>query len=203
GSPVQAGRINDEIRRLREANKDVPLYAVVEDLCASGGYYVAAAADAIYVDKASVVGSIGVIMAGFGFTEGMKELGVERRLLTAGEHKALMDPFSPEDPVARAHLQETIDAIHDQFITVVREGRGDKLADDPKLFSGLVWTGEQAIELGLADALGSAESVARDVVEAEDLVDFTRKRDYLERFADRFGAAVANTLGAEWLPGLR
>jgi protease-4 len=194
GSPVQAGYINDEIRRLREKYKDIPVYAVITDLCASGGYYIAAAADKIYVDKASIVGSIGVIMNGFGFVETMEKLGVERRLLIAGEHKALFDPFSPEKPEESAHLQAMLNQIHQQFIDTVKQGRGERLKDDPKLFSGLVWSGEEAIALGLADELGSSSYVAREVIKAETIVDFTPKKDYLERFAKRFGAAMAENL---------
>ncbi len=194
GSPVQAGYINDEIARLREKYPEKPLYAVVTDLCASGGYYIAAAADKIYVDKASMVGSIGAVIGGFGFVEAMDKLGVERRLLTSGEHKALLDPFSPEDTEAVNHMRELVARIHQQFIDVVKQGRGDRLKEHPDLFSGLVWTGEEAIELGLADELGSSSQVARDVLEAETLVNHTPKRHYLDRFAERLGATLAETL---------
>ena len=196
GSPVQAGYINDEIVRLREKYPKVPLYAVITDICASGGYYVAAAADKIYADKSSVVGSIGVLMNGFGFVDAMEKLGVERRLLTAGEHKALLDPFSPENPQDVAHVQKLLDRIHQQFIDTVKRGRGDRLKDDPKLFSGLIWTGEQSIELGLVDALGSSGYVAREVIGAEDIVDFTPKRGYLDLLADRLGTAMGRAIGA-------
>src|SRR5690606_5567286 len=161
GSPVQAGLINDEIKRLRKQNPQVPVYAVVEDICASGGYYIAAAADKIYVDKASIVGSIGVLMDGFGFTGTMEKLGVERRLLSAGENKAILDPFSPINPKHQAFAQEMLNEIHQQFITVVREGRGKRLKEGEDTFSGLMWTGEQSVAMGLADALGSVDSVAR------------------------------------------
>src|SRR3954464_435459 len=163
GSPVQAGYINDEIKRLRTLYPNTPLYAVVEDICASGGYYVAAAADKIYVDKASIVGSIGVVMDGFGFTGTMEKLGVERRAIAAGENKKFLDPFSPVNPAHKAFAEKMLAEIHEQFINVVRQGRGKRLKETPELFSGLVWVGPKSIELGLADALGSVDSVARDV----------------------------------------
>lgn len=191
GSPVQSGIINDEIRRLRTKHPEIPLYAVVEDVCASGGYYVAAAADKIFVDKASIVGSIGVIMDGFGFTGTMDKLGVERRVLTAGRNKALMDPFAPQDAQQQAFVQGLLDDIHGQFIAAVRAGRGDRLKETPELFSGLVWNGRRAVDLGLADAFGSVESVAREVIKAEELVDFTPEDDLTDRFARRLGAVLA------------
>jgi len=189
GSPVQAGIINDEIRRLKDKHQK-PVYAVVEESCASAAYYIAVAADQIYVDKASIVGSIGVLMDGFGFTGLMDKLGVERRLMTAGENKGFLDPFSPQTKTQRAYAQTMLDQIHQQFIQVVREGRGKRLKETPELFSGLFWTGQQAIELGLADALGSLDFVAREVVKAEDVVDYTRHENVAERLAKRFGAAV-------------
>ena len=195
GSPVQAGIVNDEIRRLRKIHPDKPLYAVVEDLCASGGYYVAAAADRIYVDKASLVGSIGVLMDGFGFTGTMEKFGVERRLLTAGENKGFLDPFSPQDKRQRGHAQLLLNEIHQQFITVVREGRGSRLKETPDMFSGLLWTGSQSIELGLADGLGSVDSVARDVLKAEKIVDYSVKENIAERVAKRLGASVGVGVG--------
>jgi len=191
GSPVQAGQIYDEIKRLRALYPKTPLYAVVDDICASGGYYVAAAADKIYVDKASIVGSIGVLMDGFGFTDTMKKLGVERRLLTAGENKGFLDPFSPADPKQEAFAKQMLEEIHGQFIGVVREGRGKRLKETPDMFSGLVWSGEKSIELGLADGLGNLESVARDVIKAEDIVDYTQQESLTERLAGRLGAAMA------------
>ena len=191
GSPVQAGIINDEIRRLRSKHADVPIYAVVEDVCASGGYYVAAATDKIFVDKASLVGSIGVLMDGFGFTGTMEKLGVERRLLTAGEHKGFLDPFSPQDAGHKEHAKKMLGEIHEQFIDVVRKGRGQRLKETPDMFSGLLWTGARSIELGLADALGSVESVARDVIKAEDIRDYTVKPNFAEKFAKQFGADMA------------
>jgi len=190
GSPVQAGIINDEIKRLRQKHPDKKLYAVVEDLCASGGYYVAAAADKIYVNKASIVGSIGVIMGGFGFTGAMEKLGVERRLLTAGENKGFLDPFSPQDPLQAEFAQQMLKDIHQQFIDVVRAGRGKRLKETPEMFSGLVWTGTQSIALGLADDYGSVDSVARDIFGAEKILDYSVKDNIAERFAKRLGAST-------------
>jgi protease-4 len=194
GSPVQAGYVNDEIVRLRAKYPDKKLYAVISDICASGGYYIAAAADEIYADKGSIVGSIGVLMDGFGFTGTMEKLGVERRLLTAGEDKGFLDPFSPQKPEELGHAKELLNEIHQQFINTVKRGRGARLKEDPKLFSGLIWTGVQAVELGLVDALGSASFVARDVVKAEDIVDYTSHEPYIDRLAKRFGAAMAESL---------
>ena len=195
GSPVQAGQIYDEMRRLRAAYPDKPLFAVVEDIAASGGYYVAAAADKIYVDKASVVGSIGVIMEGFGFTEALEKIGVERRIVTAGENKAFLDPFEPFDPGQRAYVQELLNDVHQQFIASVKQGRGARLKETPEMFSGLVWNGQRAIELGLADELGSLDYVAREVIKAEEVVDFTPEDNIAERVARRFGASVGAQLG--------
>ena len=192
GSPVQAGIINDEIHRLRKVYPDKPFYVVVEEICASGGYYVAAAADKIYVDKASIVGSIGVLMDGFGFTGLMEKLGVQRRLYTSGANKGMLDPFSPEVPRQKAFAESMLKQIHQQFIDVVKEGRGDRLKEDPELFSGLFWSGERAVELGLADGLGSADYVARDLFKAEDIVDYTVKENIAERVAKRFGAAMGS-----------
>jgi protease-4 len=194
GSPVQAGYINDEIRRLRAAYPEIPLYAVVEDICASGGYYVAAAADKIYVDKASIVGSIGALMDGFGFTGTMEKLGIERRLLTAGENKGFLDPFSPPNLQQQEYAREMLGDIHQQFIQVVQQGRGKRLQDAPEIFSGIVWTGQKSIDLGLADAMGSAEYVAREVIKAEHIVDYTTQEGFVERFAKRFGAVTASAL---------
>ena len=189
GSPVQAGIINDEIVRLK-AKHNKPIYAVVEETCASAAYYIAAAADRIYVDKASIVGSIGVLMDGFGFTGAMEKLGVERRLLTAGENKGFLDPFSPQTETQRAYAQAMLDQIHQQFITVVKSGRGDRLKPTPETFSGLFWTGQQALDMGLADHLGSLDYVAREVVKAEDIIDYTRRDNVAERLVKRFGAAM-------------
>ena len=192
GSPVQSAYINDEITRLREIYPSKPIYAVISDVCASGGFYVAVATDKIYVNESSIVGSIGVRMDGFGFVDSMKKLGIERRLLTAGEHKALLDPFISENKFEKAHVQNLLDEVHDKFITAVKRGRGDKLVADPLLFSGLFWTGERAITLGLADDIGSASYVAREVVEVEKIIDYTYKQDFFERFAGDLGSAIVN-----------
>lgn len=190
GSPVQAGMIYDDIARLRAKYPKKPLYVVVEEICASGGYYVAAAADKIYVDKASIVGSIGVLMDGFGFTGLMDKLGIERRLLTAGRNKGFLDPFSPQTDQQKTYALDMLEQVHQQFIGAVKKGRGNRLKDDPDLFSGLFWTGQRSIELGLADGLGTVDSVAREVLKAPDLVDYTVKENLPERVARRFGAAV-------------
>jgi protease IV len=193
GSPVQAGYVNDEMRRLRAKHPDIPLYAVVQDLCASGGYYIAVAADRIYVDKASLVGSIGVIMGGFGFVGTLDKLGMERRAYTSGENKDFLDPFVPENPEHRAHAQKMLAEIHEQFIKVVRQGRGQRLKETPETFSGLVWTGEKSIELGLADALGSTEYVAREVIKAEKIVDYTVEENYFDVLSKRLGTTFGAT----------
>ena len=189
GSPVQSGIVNDEIRRLKALHKK-KVYAVVEEMCASGAYYIAVAADEIYVDKASLVGSIGVLMDGFGFTGTMEKLGVERRLLTAGENKGMLDPFSPQNEKHKAYAKAMIDQIHQQFIAVVKQGRGQRLKETPETFSGLFWNGEEAIKLGLADKTGNLDFVAREVVKAEDIIDYTPHENVAERLAKRFGAGV-------------
>ena len=194
GSPVQAGYVYDEIKRLREKYPDTKVYAVVTDVCASGGYYIAAAADEIYADKASMVGSIGVLMNGFGFTKAMEKLGVERRLYTAGESKGFLDPFSPQKAEDIEHVQGLLKNIHEQFIDVVKEGRGERLKNDPRLFTGLIWTGEESVELGLIDGLGSSGYVAREIIQEDKIIDFTPKENYLERFAERLGVAMANVM---------
>jgi protease-4 len=191
GSPVQAGYINDEIYRLRAEHPDVSLYVVISDVCASGGLYAAVAADKIYADKASIVGSIGVRVDSFGFVEAMEKLGVERRLYTAGEHKGLLDPFLPQDAAERAHIQSVLEDIHQQFIAVVKKGRGERLRDNETVFSGLVWSGQRAMALGLVDELGSAGYVAREVIGVKDVVDFTRRESYLQWLAEQVGAALA------------
>lgn len=188
GSPVQAGIVNDEIRRLK-AKHQKKVYAVVEEMCASGAYYIAVAADEIFVDKASLVGSIGVLMDGFGFAGAMEKLGIERRLLTAGENKGMLDPFSPQNERHKAYAQAMIDQIHRQFIAVVKDGRGSRLKEAPDTFSGLFWNGEEAVRLGLADRFGTLDSVARDVVKAEEVIDYTPRENVAERLAKRFGAA--------------
>lgn len=200
GSPVQAGYINDEIRRLKAEHREVPVYAVVSDICASGGYYIAVAADEIYADKASIVGSIGVRMDNFGFVEAMKELGVERRLYTAGTNKGMLDPFSPEDPAQVAHIDSMLNVTHQQFIQVVKEGRGDRLQDNPDIFSGLFWTGETAVELGLVDGLGSASYVARELIGAEVMTNFTTEKDILQRLTERVGTSLGVMLRNEAAP---
>ena len=189
GSPVQSGLINDEIRRLKALHKK-KVYAVVEETCASGAYYIAVAADEIYADKASVVGSIGVLMDGFGAAGALEKLGIERRLITAGENKGIGDPFSPLPPQQRAYIQATLDQIHRQFIKVVREGRGPRLKETSETFSGLFWNGEQALELGLIDHLGSLDYLAREVIKAEEVIDYTPKENVAERLAKRFGASI-------------
>ena len=194
GSPVQAGYINDEINRLKEKHPDIPVYAVISDMCASGGYYIAAAADKIYANKASIVGSIGVNMAGFGFVETIEKLGIERRLLHAGNNKGFMDPFQPLKPEESTHVQGLLNEIHQQFIDVVKNGRGDRLIDDEKLFSGLIWSGQESIKLGLVDELASASQVARDVIGAEDIVDFTKRENYFDRFASQMGSAMLRSI---------
>lgn len=191
GSPVQAGIINDEIYRLKELHKK-PVYVIVEETCASAAYYIAVAADKIYVDKASIVGSIGVLMDGFGFTGLMDKVGVERRLMTAGENKGFLDPFSPQTDKQRAYAQSMLDLIHKQFIEVVKKGRGERLKETPETFSGLFWTGQQAVQMGLADELGNLDYVAREVVKAEDLVDYTRRENVAEKLVKRFGASIGS-----------
>lgn len=201
GSPVQAGIVHDEIRRLRTKHPQIPLYAVVEDLCASGGYYVAVAADKIFVDKASIVGSIGVLMDGFGFTGTMDKLGIERRLLTAGRNKGFLDPFSPQNAQHKAHAEQMLAEIHQQFIAVVRQGRGQRLKETPEMFSGLMWTGAESVALGLADEFGSVESIARDVFKAESIREYTVKPNFAEKLAKKFGADMAegaSNLMARW-----
>lgn len=205
GSPVQSGYIYDEMRRLREKHPDTPLYAVITDICASGGYYIASAADKIYADKASIVGSIGVRMDNFGFVDAMNKLGIERRLLTAGENKALLDPFLPENETAKAHMQTMLTEIHQQFINSVKKGRGDRLDTSVEgLFSGLIWTGETAVNIGLIDELANTSYVAREVIGEETIINYTVKEDLLERFAERLGSTVAQVMSAQFFtPSLK
>jgi protease-4 len=191
---VQSQTIYDEMKRLRKKYPDIPLYVVVEDICASGGYFVASGADKIYVSPSSIVGSIGVLMNGFGFTGLMDKLGVDRRLITAGEHKGMLDPFSPVDPKEVEYAKTLINDVHQQFINVVKEGRGKRLKETPDMFSGLIWTGAKSVELGLADGYGTLDSVARDVIKAEDIVDYTQKEGFAEKVARRFGASMANAV---------
>jgi protease-4 len=203
GSPVQSAIVNNEITRLRKLHPNKPVYVVVEDMCASGCYYIAAAADRIYVNQGSIVGSIGVLMSSFGFSGLMNKLGIERRLMTAGENKAMMDPFQPQNPRHRAYTQLLLDEIHQQFINAVRSGRGKRLKNSPEIFSGLFWTGDSAIRLGLADGLGTVDGVARDVLKAEDVIDYTVREGLSDRVLKKFGAAVgegfAKTMASEWL----
>lgn len=194
GSPVQAGYINDEIKRLKAKHPDTPVYAVISDICASGGYYIAAAADKIYANKASIVGSIGVIMAGFGFVDAIEKLGIERRMLHAGESKGFMDPFQPLKQDETEHVQGLLAEVHQQFIDVVKDGRGEKLVDDEKLFSGLIWSGEEGVKLGLVDELASASKVARDVIGAEDIIDYTTRDNFLDEFAKQMGASLMQAI---------
>lgn len=202
GSPVQAGYINDEMFRLREKYPDIPLYAVVSDVCASAAYYIASGATEIYADKGSIVGSIGVLMDSYGFVDTLDKLGVERRLITAGENKGFLDPFSPLKPEDKAFMESMLSEVHQQFIDVVKKGRGDKLVDDPVLFSGLFWSGEKSVELGLVDGLGSSSYVAREIVGEEKLVDFTPRPNYLDRFAERIGVSAANAISTMFMsPG--
>ena len=190
GSPVQAGAIVDEILRLKRGHPGKPVYVVVDEICASGGYYIAAAADQIYVNKASIVGSVGVLMDGFGFTGTMEKLGVERRLLTAGENKGFLDPFSPQSAKHKEHAQAMLNEIHQQFIAVVRAGRGKRLKETAETFSGLFWSGARAVDMGLADGFGTVDSVARDVIKVEDIVDYTAHEGLPERVLKKFGASV-------------
>ncbi len=199
GSPVQAGEINDEMWRLRKKYPQKPLYVVVDDMCASGGYYVAVAADKIFVNKASLVGSIGVLMDGFGFTGIMKKVGVERRLLTAGSHKGFLDPFSPMKPDEKAYAEKMLEQVHQQFIQAVRKGRGTRLHETPEMFSGLVWSGASAVKLGLADGFGSVDSVARNVIGAPSIVDYTQQQGLVERIADRIGTSFGQSFGTQFI----
>lgn len=194
GSPVQSAYVWDEIRRLKKAKPDLPIHAVIADMAASGGYYIASAADRIYVNEASIVGSIGVIMGSFGFVETMNKLGVERRVMTAGDHKALLDPFAPVDPVAKRHLQGVLGSIHQQFINAVKQGRGERLKETPDMFSGLIWTGSEGIKLGLVDELGDVRYVAEKVIGVKRMVNFTPEENLLDRISHRFGTAVGQSL---------
>jgi protease-4 len=203
GSPVQAGMINDEIVRLRSAYPKKPLYVVVDEICASGGYYIAAAADKIFVNKASIVGSIGVLMEGFGFTGLMEKAGVERRLMTAGENKGFMDPFSPQTAKQKNYAQEMLNEIHQQFIDVVRQGRGKRLKETPETFSGLFWSGSKAVEIGLADGFGTVDTVARDELKAEDIVDYTQHEGLSERILKKFGGAMGTAMTSAILGSAR
>jgi protease-4 len=194
GSPVQSAYVYDEIRSMKKKRPDMPIYAVVSDVCASGGYYIAAAADKIYVNQASLIGSIGVLMNGFGFVDTMSKFGAERRLFTAGAHKAMLDPFSPIKEDERQHVQKLLDQVHEQFITAVKEGRGDRLKENPGIFSGLVWNGEEGVNLGLADAYGNDDYVAREVIGAKKLKNFTQQERMLDRLVGKLGASFGKVL---------
>ena len=198
GSPVQAGYVNDEINRLRGLHPEIPLYAVISDICASGGYYIASAADQIYANESSVVGSIGVIMSGFGFVDAINKLGIERRLMHAGESKGFLDPFTPLKTDEVEHVDQLLDQVYEQFVKVVKAGRGDRLQDDEKIFSGLIWTGKQSLELGLVDGLGSAGFVAREIIGVEDIIDYTHRGTYFDRFAKQIGASIASVVSARF-----
>jgi len=199
GSPVQSGIINDEINRYKALHPQIPVYAVIEDICASGGYYIAVAADKIFVDKASIVGSIGVLMNGFGFDKAIKNLGIDRRLITSGENKAILDPFLPVQPKQREFMQELLKEVHKQFIEVVKKGRGNKLVDNPEIFSGLFWSGESAIKLGLVDDYGDIDLVAREVIGHEKIIDFTTQNNFADRFAKKLGASISSSLRTDIL----
>jgi protease-4 len=196
GSPVQSAYIYEEIRNIKKLNPKLPIYAVVSDMCASGCYYIASAADKIFVSPASLVGSIGVIMDGFGFVDTMKTLGVERRLITAGAHKAMLDPFSPPKPDENQYMQTLINQVHQQFIAAVKQGRGDRLKETPDTFSGLVWTGEEGVKLGIADAYGTDSSVAKDLIGAERLVDFTESEQLFDKIMGKMGASFGHALSS-------
>ena len=189
GSPVQSGYVYDEINRLKET-RDLPVYAVISDLGASGAYYIAAAADEIYADKASLVGSIGVVGSGFGFTGVMEKFGIERRLYTSGEHKGFLDPFSPENPEEKVFWKSVLKVTHNQFIEQVRLGRGDRLKETPDMFSGLIWSGEQAVEMGLIDGLSSTSALVRTKFNTEEMVNFTQKKDAWESLVQKLGASI-------------
>jgi protease-4 len=196
GSPVQAGYIYDEIKRIKQKHPKMPIYAVVSDICASGGYYIAAASDKIFVNQASLIGSIGVIMNGFGFVDVIKKIGVERRLLTAGEHKAMLDPFSPAKADENAHMQALLNGVHQQFIKAVRDGRGKRLHESKDMFSGLVWTGEEGVKLGLADGYGTVDSVAKELIGTEETVDFTPQEQFFDKLASKLGASFGQAFGS-------
>ena len=199
GSPVQSGMINDEIRRGQQMYPDIPVYAVVQDICASGGYYIAVAADKIFVDKASIVGSIGVRIDGFGFEEIIKNIGIERRLITSGENKGILDPFLPVPPKQSIFIEQLLDEVHKQFIDVVKQGRGDKLSMNPDIFSGLFWNGDRAITLGLVDDFGTVDSVARDIVRNEEIVDFTIYDSFGDTLAEKIGVGIGGSIGNSFM----
>ncbi len=194
GTPVQAAMINEEIIRLKGLHPDKPVYAAIADICASGGYYIAVAADEIFAHPSSIVGSIGVLMNGFGFTKAMENLGIERRLITAGENKGMLDPFSPGNYQQIQHAEEMLNQVHEQFINAVKSGRGDRISDDPEIYSGLFWSGEQARSLGLVDEFGSADFIAREIVGTETVINYTEEQSFLEAFSSQLGAAATSTV---------
>ena len=196
GSPVQSAYVYEEIRAIKKQHPDLPIYAVVSDICASGCYYIASATDKIFVNPSSLIGSIGVLMDGFGFVDVMQKLGVERRLLTAGAHKAMLDPFSPPKTDETKYMQGLLDQVHQQFISAVKAGRGDRLIESPDMFSGLVWTGEAGVKIGIADAFGTEDYVAKDIIGAENRVDFTKQSRFLDKIAGKLGASFGHALGA-------
>ena len=198
GSPVQAGYVNDEIKRLRVKHPEIPIFAVITDICASGGYYIAVAAEKIYANKASIIGSIGVVMSGFGFVDAIEKLGIERRLLYSGNHKTLMDPFTPLDFYEQKHMQKILDKIHQQFISVVKDGRGNNLPDNNELFTGLIWSGEESVGLGLIDGLASTSEVARDIIGSEYIINYTRHENYFDRLAKQIGTAIFNSFNTAY-----
>ncbi len=196
GSPVQSSYVYDEIKKIKKDHPDLPIHTVVSDICTSGCYYIASASDQIFVNQASLVGSIGVLMDGFGFVDSMEKLGVERRLLTAGAHKAMLDPYSPPKEDETRYMQGLLDQVHQQFIGAVRAGRGDRLKETPEMFSGLVWTGEEGVKLGIADGFGNDDYVAREIIGAEELVDFTQEERFLDRIAGKLGASFGQAIGS-------
>lgn len=198
GSPVQAAYVNTEIRRLKEIHPDIPLYAVITDICASGGYYIAVAADEIYANESSIVGSIGVVMSSFGFVDAIDKIGIERRLLHAGENKGFLDPFLPLKKDEVEHVKRLLDDVHSQFIDIVKQGRGNRLKENETIFSGLIWSGKQSLELGLVDGMGSAGYVAREIIGVEEIVDYTRKQTFLDTFAKQFGTAVSEAISGQF-----
>ena len=196
GSPVQSAYVYAEIRNIKKEHPDLPVYAVVSDICASGCYYIASASDKIFVNQSSLIGSIGVLMDGFGFVDIMQKMGVERRLLTAGAHKAMLDPFSPPKTDETKYMQGLLDQVHQQFIDAVKTGRGDRLKETPDMFSGLIWTGEAGVKLGVADGFGNDDYVAKEIIGAEKLVDFTQQGSMFEKMAGKLGASFGQAIGS-------
>jgi protease IV len=196
GSPVQSSYVYEEIRKIKKEHPKLPIYAVVSDMCASGCYFIVSASDKIFVNPSSLVGSIGVIMDGFGFVDVMQKLGVERRLFTAGAHKAMLDPFSPPKEDESRYVQSLLNQVHQQFINAVKTGRGDRLKENPDMFSGLVWTGEEGVKLGLVDAVGNQDYVAKELIGAEKRVDFSRQEHLLDKIADKLGASFGHAIGS-------